>query len=70
MSNRAIPIDADELRRLRESHAELLAALERIANSVAIGAESKQIHARMRAIFKEIENEARTAIAAAKKVTP
>jgi hypothetical protein len=31
MSNRAIPVDADELRRLRESHAELLAALELIA---------------------------------------
>ena len=49
--------------RLMAENEELRGALERIADSVAIGAASKQLQARMRAIFKGIEDEARAALA-------
>ena len=52
-----------EITRLRGERDKLADALERIANSVAMGAASKQLHARMRAIFKSIEDEARAALA-------
>lgn len=48
--------------RLGARVARLEDALERIANSVEIGAASKQLHARMRAIFQEIAKEARAAL--------
>lgn len=34
MTNQAIPIDADELKRLRESHAELMLALAKIMETI------------------------------------
>ena len=67
MTNDAIPVPADELAELKAQRDELLTTLERIANSVAIGTASKQVHARMRAIFRAIENEARAAIARCQK---
>ena len=52
--------------RLAASNAELVVALERIANSVALGVQSKQISNAICKIFLGIEREARAALEKAK----
>lgn len=52
----------DEINTLHGQRDRLAGVLERVANSVALGASSKQVHARMRAIFKSIEDECRAAL--------
>ena len=51
-----------KLRALLADRERLSSALQRIADTVAIGAASRQLTPRMRAIFNAIENEARDAL--------
>ena len=54
-------------RRLEHDRAGLMDCLGRIAKSVAIATESKEMHAWIRPVFQAIEDEARAALAQARE---